>query len=254
MTSHFTTPPELIPLVEDKYGYNLPQDVADSWKTFEVSCSQIATVLHTSFEQDHPRISLNCPVPPTPSQFGYSKAHSTKKKAWSALSESFDAFVLLFAYVSFCIAICRAPGDPASISLLTSMQPRWFQDLSAWKSRIHPEWLQLLADSPISDFTTTPQHLGTIINVSQCSWINLVPPMLKANVLIWLYLGILPVFIQPLNNHALLFAPCSHPQSYAPPLPVITLSQSVSLPTPSHSVGLPVHSVCAGPGQLPGKM
>ena len=32
MTSRFTTPPELIPLENDKYGYHLPQDVSKSWK------------------------------------------------------------------------------------------------------------------------------------------------------------------------------------------------------------------------------
>jgi hypothetical protein len=185
MISRFATSPELIPLVEDKYGYRLPEDVAKSWKTLELSCSRIATVLRTSFEQDHPKVFLHCSAACTPSEFRYSKGHSIEKKARSALSESIDAFVL-FAYVSFCIAICRSPDDPATISLSASTQPRWFRDLSARKSKIHPEFLQLLVDSPISDFTTTPQRLGSIINISQCPWMNLVPYMMKANVPIWL--------------------------------------------------------------------
>ena len=116
----------------------------------EITCSQIATLLCTSFEWDYPQIDLNCSVPPNPSQFGYLKVHSTEKKAHSALSESLDAFMLLFAYVSFLIAMCRVPSDPAPTSLLTSTHSKWLQDLSAGNN-IHPEWLQLLADSPIPD-------------------------------------------------------------------------------------------------------
>jgi hypothetical protein len=100
------------------------------------------------------------PIPPS---LATSKAISTEKKAHAALSEFLDAFVLLFTYVSFCIAVIRVPDDPTSISLSTSTPPKWFQ-LSAGQSRIHPEWLRLLADSPISDLTTTPLRLGTIMD------------------------------------------------------------------------------------------
>ena len=70
--------------------------------------------------------------------------------------------------------------------------------------------------------------------------------MLKANVPIWLYWGTAPNILQPLNPNALCYAPRSHPQCCAPPLPVITPSQSVGLSTPSQSVSLRL-------GQLPGK-
>jgi hypothetical protein len=120
---------------------------------------------------------LNCSIPPKPSEFGYFVAHTFEEKARSALSESLDAFVHLFAYVSFCIAICRAAEDPSSISLSTSTKPRWFLILSDPDSKIHPGFLQLLADSPIADFTTTPQRVGLIINVAQCSWLHLCPYM-----------------------------------------------------------------------------
>jgi hypothetical protein len=254
LTSRFATPIELIPLEHDKHGHHLPSEVAKSWKTLEHVCRNITEILCKSFTRDHPKIFLNCSAPPLPSKFGYFDAHSTEKKARSALSKSIDAFVLLFAYVSFCIAICRDSRDPLSISLSSSTKPKWFQELSARKNRIHPEFLQLLADSPISQFTsTTPQRLGTIINVSQCPWVHLVVPyLLKANVPIWLYWGIPPVFVQPLENTLLLFAPRSHPQSRAPPISAIAPSQSV-LPTPSQPVCLPVRSVHGGPAQLPGE-
>ena len=150
ITSRLSTSAEQIALDKDFNGYHLPKDVSKSWKTLEQSCRQITTVLSAS-------------------NFGYSKDHRTESKACHAISQSLDAFVLHFAYVSFSIATCRKPEDPAFIStesLSASTQPRWFQHLSLQQSKIHPEWLQLLADSPISNFTTTPQHVGTIINVS----------------------------------------------------------------------------------------
>jgi hypothetical protein len=153
MTSRFATPPEQIPLEEDAYGFHLPKDVSQSWQTLEISCLQIATILRTSFVRDYPDQILECSTPPNPSHFGYLKSHVKEHKARYALSQSLDAFVLLLAYVSFFIAICRAPEDPASISLMTSTKPRWFRELS---DRIHPEFFQFLADSPISGFTTTP--------------------------------------------------------------------------------------------------
>jgi hypothetical protein len=265
MTSRLSTPAEQIPLDKD---FNLPEDVSRSWKTLDQSCCQIVTVLRVLFKQDHPKVLFTCLAPPKPSQFGYSKDHRNEERARYALSQSLDAFVLLFAYISFCIAICRKSDDPAFISSSssTSTQPSWFQHLSLRQSKIHPEWLQLLADSPISNFTTTPQRVGAIINVSRCSWIDLVPLMLKANLPIWLYWGIPPVFVQPLNHRALVYAPRSHPQSRAPPLPVITPSQSVALPTSSQSVTLPTASqsvihltpsqsvtLLGGSGQLPGE-
>jgi len=156
--------------------------------------------------------------------------------------------------------------------------------LSLRRSRIHPEFLQLLANSPISDFSTTTNRVGAIINVAHCPWLRLVPYMLKANVPIWFYWGIPPAFLQPQDTNALVYAPRSHPQSRAP-LPVVTTPQFVGLPVvsahagpppgpspqsahavplpqsvgsahagpPPQSVGLPVRSPHGGSGQRPGE-
>jgi hypothetical protein len=246
----FATPPELLPLEDDKYGFHLPSDVAESWKGVETSCFHIASVLCSSYKKLHPKVGWNFPIPPRPSNFGYFKAHSNEKKARFALSESLDAFVILLAYFSFSIAICRASDDPTSISLSTSdlEQPRWFHVLSP---EVKPECLQLLVDSPVANFSTTTQRVGTIINVSRCSWLHLVPYMLKANVPIWLYWGIPPVFVQPLDDGALTFAPRSHPQCRVPPLPVAASSQSLPVAASSQSVGPPVYF--ARKDQLPGE-
>jgi hypothetical protein len=100
----------------------------------------------------------------------------------------------------------------------------------------------MLVDSPIANFTTAPQRLGAIINVSRCLWLHLVPYMMDANVPIWFYWGVPPAFCEPLHNGALLFAPRSHPKSKAPP----------ALP-PSQPAGPRVPARHGGPCQLPGE-
>jgi hypothetical protein len=244
MTSCFATPPGQIPLEKGTYGNHLPADVAKSWKTVEHTFRQIAAVLRSAFEKDYPKIILNCSTPTNPTEFGYFGSHYSEEKARSALSESLDAFVVLFAYVSFCIAICRTSNDPFTVSLSMSTPPRWLRDLSSPKSRVRPEWLQRLVDSPIADFFTAPQRLGAIVNVARCSWSHLVPYLFRANVPIWFYWGVPPAFEQPRDDAALIYAPRSHPQSRAPALPVVTPSQPVSPRVPS------AH---AGPAQLPGE-
>jgi hypothetical protein len=216
MTSRLATPPGQILIENDRNGFHLPTEVAKSWKTLEQTCRQIYFVLHSSYCQERPGVLIPS-APAKPSDFGYFRSHLSEEKARSAISESLDAFVILFAYVSFCIAICRAQGDPASVSLSTSKsKPRWLQLLSDKDSMLHPESVRLLADSPIADFTSGTQRLGAIINVSCCSWMHLVPYMMRANVPIWLYWGVPPAFFRPLDDGALFFAPRSHPQSKAP--------------------------------------
>jgi hypothetical protein len=130
MTSRLATSPGQIPLENDQSGFHLPSKVAKSWKSLEQTCCQICSVLHTSFRVARPKIMLMDSPPAKPSDFGYFSAHPSDKLARSAKATSLDAFVILFAHVSFCIAICRVEGDPATVSLLTSeSKPRWLRKL-----------------------------------------------------------------------------------------------------------------------------
>jgi len=104
------------------------------------------------------------------------------------------------------------------------IQARWFRDLSAPKTRIHHEYLQLLTDFPIADCTTAPQRLGAIINVTQCSWLHLVPyMMLRANVSIRLFIGVFRPCLDNLDDGAY-FLP-SLPPAYFKPNQSYTLCQ-----------------------------
>ena len=253
MTSLLSTPPEQISLDEDVYGLHLPQDVSKSWRALEMSCLRLIAVLRDTFKKQHPDTPFTCVVP-EPTFFGYSKCYRNGGKARTALSHSIDAFALLFACVSFYIAICDQGDTPCiTSSSSTSTHPEWFQRLSN-----SPEFSQLLADSSISDFTSTQQRTGVIVNVASCSWFNLVPYLLKVNIPVWFYWGTAPNFLQPLNANALIFAPRAHPQWRArksQPVGLPTPSQSASLPNPAQSAGLPTasQSVSLRSGQLPGE-
>ena len=118
-------------------------------------------------------------------------------------------------------------------------------------ARFHPEWLQLLVDSPIADFTTAPQRLGAIVNVARCSWLRFVPYMLKTNIPVWLYWGVPPAFGQPLDDRALCFAPSSHPQSRARASSAKPVGPKIPSSHAGPSVGPKVPSF--SPGQLPGE-
>src|SRR5271156_647664 len=246
ISSRLATPPDQIHIEEDSYGFHLPDDVAKSWKTLEQSYRAAAEALRSYFILCYPKTSLVCVTPNKPSEFGYFVAHSSEEKARSALSKSLDGFVILFAYLSFLIALVRSPDDPPKVSSTTTKKPRWLETLSHRRNRLHPQWIQLLADSPIADFTTGPQRLGAIVNVARCSWMHLVPYMLKANVPIWLYWGVPPAFAQPLDDKALYFAPRSHPQARVQTLPGTKTSQPVASSVPSATTR-------GGPGQLPGE-
>lgn len=95
MTSRLAIPPGQIPLENDHHGFHLPEKVAKSWKSLEHTCRQISFVLYTSFCLDH-NVKLVLSPPAKPSDFSYFSAHSSEEKARSAISQSLDAFVILF--------------------------------------------------------------------------------------------------------------------------------------------------------------
>ena len=210
--------------MNDHNGFHLPSKVVKSWKTLEQCCCHISSVLYTTFRWDRPKVIVMHIPPPKPSEFSYFNAHPSEEIARSAISKSLDAFVILFAFVSFCIAIDRAGEDPGPVSSLTPEKwLRWLQVLSERTSKVHPEWVQLVVDSPIADFTTS-QCLGAIVNVFSCTWHHLVSYMLRANVPIWLYWGILPGFSLHPNHGALHFAPHSHPKSFSCITPISSIT------------------------------
>src|SRR6266704_664769 len=99
-------------------------------------------------------------MPPLPSKFGYFDAHATESPTRSSLSTSLDAFVIYLAYFSFLAAICQFEIDTRSI------KPSWYKLLARQDSGVHPEWLELLAKSPIVDFKQ--EWFAVVIDVVDC--------------------------------------------------------------------------------------
>jgi hypothetical protein len=98
------------------------------------------------FQQNHPKTRLVFAPPELPSTYGYFSTHKSEVAARSALSASLDVFAVYLGYFSFIVAICQFGIDPQS------SPPSWHKCLARSDSRVHPEWLKLLLDSPIVDF------------------------------------------------------------------------------------------------------
>jgi len=78
---------------------------------------------------------------------------------------------------------------------------RWMKLLKE-KCGIHEGWLEKLRQSPIAQFRLG-LHLGVIVNVSSCQWLNFTPAMLNSHVLIWYYWGnVNPDLTQPTLSRA----------------------------------------------------
>ena len=65
--------------------------------------------------------------------------------------------------------------------------PLWMKVLKE-TCGVHEAWLENLRQSPIAQFGPG-LHLGVIINVSSCQWLNFIPALLNSHVPIWFYWG-----------------------------------------------------------------
>ena len=195
--------------------WHLPRDTAKSWKLFEHLVRLVAEKLQLYFTTENPAIPVIWEAPAKPGLFGYFTAHSTHEAATGAINDSIDGFIVYTAYISFLIALCQCTMSP-------------WQDSSIEKLFVnagiesHLEWISGLLESGIGDFTTTRRRLGSIVNVDQCQWLNLVPYMIECKVPIWLCWGPQPN-PKPHMNIRLSWVWHFYPQhlpTSPPPLPV----------------------------------
>jgi len=161
--------------------WHLPTDTAKSWKGFEHSIRLVAEKLQLHFTAENPNIPIIWEIPAKPSLHGYFISHATREAATLAINNSVDGFVVYTAYISFLIALCQFTAT-TSIWHGFSIENLFIN--AGIKS--HPEWISGLLQSGIGDFTTTRRRVGSIVNVDQCQWLNLVPYMIKCNIPIWL--------------------------------------------------------------------
>jgi hypothetical protein len=194
--------------------WHLPTDTAKSWKLFEHLIRFIGEKLQLYFTTENPNIPVIWEAPAKPSLYGYFTSQATREAATVAINDSIDGFIVYTAYISFLIALCQCTAsfwDGTSIDKI-------FVNAGI---KTHLEWISGLLQSGIGDFTTTRRRVGSLVNVDQCQWLNLVPYMIQCNVPIWLCWGPQP---HPHRNLRLSwiwhFYP-QHPPTSSPPLPVL---------------------------------
>ncbi|KAF8579294.1 hypothetical protein K439DRAFT_1620664 [Ramaria rubella] len=90
------------------------------------------------------------------------------------------SFLPLMATCSFAILLHTTP------QLAHINEPAWYRVLNE-KYRIHPEWLNGICNSPMTDFKV--QHVGMFVDVVNCQWLLQVPSLIHANVPVWLCYG-----------------------------------------------------------------
>ena len=211
--------------------WHLPVDTAKSWKRFEHIIRRVAEKLQLYFTTENPNIPVIWEAPEKPSLYGYFVPHATCEVATVAINNSIDGFIVYTAYISFLIGLCQCTASfwqgPSieNIFRKAGIEP-------------HMEWVSGLLESGIGDFATTRRRVGSIVNVDQCQWLNLVPYMIQCKVPIWLCWG--PQLPHPHANIRLSWIWHFYPNN----LP----TSSPQLPVPA---GFP--SVKPGCNQLPGE-
>jgi hypothetical protein len=220
--------------IQDQYGWHLPRDKAKEWKNFEHLIRASADLMSNKLKERFPEFNGLWAEPAKPGLYGYFTSHSTKAEACQAIADSVDAFIVFAAYISFLIALCRSydASSPRSLRQLFEVS----------NSKIHPEWVRDLAESPIAQFGPDSRRVGSIVNVKSCKWLNLAPFMIeRACVPIWLYWG-LPPFSTSNDSWISLYAP-----------PVDEIAHSAPAACPSHSPPSSFPPVHPNSGQLPGE-
>ena len=178
-------------LTHDCHGWHLPCDTQKEWKHFEHLIWASPQLISDHLQLKFPWLTGLLAVPEKPGLFGYFDVWSTKVKAHQAIADSINAFVIYLAYTSFLIALHHYYPQSSSTPHSLLLQ----QLLQSTKLNSHPEWVNDLAGSPVGQFHSDPQHVGSIIDVRSCKWLELVPCTIAANVLIWLHWGHMPFFI-----------------------------------------------------------
>jgi len=176
-------------VVYDTHNWHLTRQNAKDWKALEKILELAAQQLLSFFRRNHPKTRLSFKGPERPSKYGYFDTHQSESAARGAIALSLDAFAVYLGYFSFLAAICQFGIDTEA------KIPSWRKPLDRQDSGVHPEWLKLLAESPIVDFSR--ERIGVVTDVSRCDWLHLATYMIKASVPLWFSWGKIPYYAQP---------------------------------------------------------
>ncbi|KAF8960571.1 hypothetical protein BDZ97DRAFT_1760686 [Flammula alnicola] len=115
------------------------------------------------------------------------KSWKTFKQTTRAVAEKLSCYLMLRSPELHDLS--HQPEKPGSYGYFTVHSTEQEARQAITNVSVHPEWFNSLEASIFVDFCPERSCVGSIVDVSSCNWLNLVPYMMKANVLIWLCWG-----------------------------------------------------------------
>lgn len=214
-------------------GWHIPKQIVKDWATLENTLSACCDTLLCSIQSNLRHFPIIASEDP-PSKWGYRNCHPTAQDARTAALESLDGFAVYLAYTSYLLAICQFKLLPSDTEV------SWLKQLR--KSKIHLEYLDMLEESPLVDFTC--KRKGVVLLVTEHLEMQIVDIFQYASIPIWFHWGQDPRYTTPLHAQV---------QYYRPPFspPVSTASSTPSLPP--EVPGTLFLSVIPGSSQRPGE-
>jgi hypothetical protein len=159
-------------------AFTLAPNVKESWQLLEVNLFRMFQILISTAVVDM-AIPLSYSSPNLPSICGYLKSHRTHGGALRSAHKSREDFCLLMGALSFAIMMHKPESDSFG-------RPRWAKTLE--ENGVHPEYIQLVVESRVADFSARNERVGCIIGVNNL-WLNFVSRMEIANVPFWIHFG-----------------------------------------------------------------
>jgi hypothetical protein len=222
-----------VTIVKNNNFYHLAPKTTECWLLLEKNLIQIHDILIAT-APGTPMFPLGYVKPDAPSTHGYLKKHRTHSAALGAAHSSRYAFNVLMAALSFAIMLHHPEKENSDDN------PSWAQSLE--KNGVHAEYIQLLKESHIADFSI--ERIGTIISWKS-KWLHFLERMEVANVPFWIHFGEFRTNQDPYayctgGQHARRYTPSPRevnalrPSSIATtPLQTEQQGTSFSIPTPA---------------------
>lgn len=157
------------------FGWQLLPKHAWSWKKLETLLMMIVDKLETFFTAQYNTPFSLGDCPNTHSSVGYDGTYPTQKLAYQKMRNGMHAFAIFTAYIIFLGIVYQhhthSPIYPTLSDLFTKAG-----------IKVHPEFVAGLINSGIGTPTVQLRlRQGIIVDIWQCTWVNLVPYLIHQN-------------------------------------------------------------------------
>ncbi|KZP02179.1 hypothetical protein FIBSPDRAFT_970323 [Athelia psychrophila] len=153
-------------------GYwHMDQQLVERWLELQTGLIAVINILN---DQCNLILPLHYETYPLPSTYGFQTRRIREKQIRTAAMHAKAAFGPLVATCSYIIS---------KTSKFTEPHARWQQCLI--DNGVHPQWVEELTRSPITDFSQDAHRVGVIITPA-CEFPEVLPRLLLANVPTWI--------------------------------------------------------------------